>query len=352
MGEGYAGDILLLRRMGLFVLLAVMLGAAQKQLAVIKPQGKAELQQITAREVFFTSHQKQVLKQDMPLRDLALSQQHLWLLGNKRVWHFDLRSQRLRKYTFPRPAGTLAHAFLAREEDEREVYFATGQALFKLRAKPQLVKRLPRQLTQVVTFNALPTAFVWFTEDGVYFLPRPTHKLWRVPYRVQRGDVALAAPQLDAIWLVRGKDLLRVAGKKWQEEVILTAANVVLGGAGKSLFIGRGNAVLHYSWDGQLAQAIPVAQQRHLRAMHITPRGHSYIFADGLLEYYRPQVKKVLRTRLKLRPQTQIAQLDVFNSRLAFIADNMVRLFVLQNKGGVSKRQTNSKSGANELVKQ
>ena len=320
---------MLLRRVGLGVLLVIMLSAAQKQLAVVSPPRDTDLRQITAREVFFTSHQKRVLRQDMPLRDLTLSQQHLWLLGNKHVWHFDLHSQRLRKYTFPRPAGTLTNAFLAREETEREVYLATGQTLFKLHAKPQVVKRLPRRLTQVVTFNALPTAFVWFTEDGVYFLQRPTHKLWRVSYRVQRGDVALAAPQLDAIWLVRGKDLLRVAGEKWQEEVILTAADIALGGAGKSLFVGRGNAVLHYSWGGQLAQAIPVAQQRHLRAMHITPRGHSYIFADGLLEYYRPQAKKVLRTRLKLRPQTQIAQLDVFNSRLVFIADGMVRLFVL-----------------------
>ena len=316
----------------LSVALSLPLSAAQKKLAVVKPARDAELQQIVAREVFFTSHQKQVLRQDLPLRDLTLSQQHLWLLGNKHVWHFDLSSQRLRKFTFPRLAGSLADAFLAREEADREVYFATGQALFKLRDKPQVVKRLPRRLTQVVAFNALPTAFVWFTEDGVYFLPRPTHKLWRVAYRVQRGDVALAAPQLDALWLVRGKDLLRVAGEKWQEEVILTAADIVLGGAGKSLFVGRGNAVLHYSWSGQLAQAIPVAQQRHLRAMHITPRGHSYIFADGLLEYYRPQAKKVLRTRLKLRPQTDIAQLDVFNSRLAFLADGMVRLFVLQNR--------------------
>ena len=183
-------------------------------------------------------------------------------------------------------------------------------------------------------------------------MPRPTHKLWRVPYQVQRGDVALAAPRLDAIWVVRGKSLLRVAGEKWQEEVILTAPDLALGSTGKSLFIGRGNAVLHYAWSGHLTQAIPIAQQRHLRAMHIAPRGHSYVFADGLLEHYRPQTKTVLRTRLKLHPQTQIAHLDVFSSRLAFIASGMARLFVLQNKRAASQRQKASTRAASEVVKQ
>ena len=311
---------------------ALPLTAAQKNLAVLQQDGSITAQKITAQEVFFTSHQKQVLGQDLPLRDLALSQRYLWLLGSKHVWHFDLRSQRLRKFTFPLPTKALANAFLARDENEQDVYFATSRQLFKLRDKPQLVKRLPRELTKVVAFNAMPAAFVWFSETGVYFLQRPTHRLWRVPYQVQRGDVALAAPRLDAIWLVRGKSLLRVAGEKWQEEAILKAPDLALGSSDKSLFIGRGNAVLHYAWSGHLTQAIPIAQQRHLRAMHIAPHGHSYIFADGLLEHYRPKTKTVLRTRLKLRPQTHIAHLDVFSSRLAFIASGMARLFVLQNK--------------------
>ena len=317
----------------LLLICALPLNAAQDKLAVLQQDATAA-QKITAREVFFTSHQKQVLRQDQPLRDLALSQGYLWLLGRKHVWHFDLRSQRLRKFTFPLPAQAFRQAFLAREENEHEVYFATAQALFKLQAKPQLIERLPQALTKVVDFHAMPAAFVWFSEAGVYFMPRPQHKLWRVPYQVQRGDVALAAPQLDALWLVRGKQLLRVAGDKWQEELILTAPNLALGSAGKSLFIGRGNAVLHYAWSGHLTQAIPIAQQRHLRAMHIAPRGHAYIFADGLLEYYRTQSKSVLRTRLKLRPQTGITHLDVFSSRLAFISDGRARLFVLQKKRG------------------
>jgi len=334
------------------LLFALPLTASQKKLAVLQQDGSITTQQITAREVFLTSHQKRAVGQDLPLRDLALSQRYLWLLGRKHVWHFDLHSQRLRKFTFPLPARSLVNAFLAREEREQEVYFATTQALFKLSDQPQLIKHLPRELRQVVAFDASPTAFVWFSETGVYFLPRPTHKLWRVPYRAQRGDVALAAPQLDAIWLVRGKKLLRVAGERWQEEVILTAPELALGGAGKSLFIGRGNAVLHYAWSGHLAQAIPIAQQRHLRAMHIAPRGHAYIFADGLLEYYRMPTKTVLRTRLKLRPQTALAHLDVFGSRLAFIADGMARLFVLQNKRGARTRHKALTSEASELVKQ
>ena len=257
----------------LLLAFAPLLTAAQKNLAVLQQDGSIATQKITAREIFFTSHQKQVLGQDRPLRSLALSQRYLWLLGRKHVWHFDLRSQRLRKFTFPLPAQVLADAFLVREEHEQAVYFATTQTLFKLRPKPQLIKRLPREIDKVVAFHAMPSSFVWFSETGVYFLQRPTHKLWRVPYQVQRGDVALAAPRLDAIWLVRGKNLLRVAGEQWQEEVILTAPNLALGSAGKSLFIGRGNAVLHYAWSGHLTQAIPIAQQRHLRAMHITPAG-------------------------------------------------------------------------------
>ncbi len=338
----------MLRLLLIFVLPLV---AAQENLAVLQQDGSITTQKITAREVFFTTHQKQVLGQDLPLRDLALSQRYLWLLGRKHVWHFDLSSQRLRKFTFPLPQQALANAFLAREESEQDVYFATTQMLFKLRTKPQLVKRLPRELTKIVAFNALPAAFVWFSETGAYFLPRPTHKLWRVPYQVQRGDLALAAPQLDAIWLVRDNKLLRVAGEQWQEEVILTAPNLALGSAGRSLFIGRGNAVLHYAWSGQLTQAIPVAQQRHLRAMHIAPRGHAYIFADGLLEYYRVQTKTVLRARLKLRPRTEIAHLDTFSSRLAFIDDGMARLFVLQNKRRAGAQQT-PLSATGELVTQ
>lgn len=323
------------------LLFTLPLSASQKKLAALQQDGGITTQQITAREVFFTSHQKQVLSRDRPLRDLALSQRHLWLLGRKHVWHFDLHSQRLRKFTFPPPEQALVNAFLAREEREQEVYFATTQALFKLGDRPQLIKRLPRELKKVVAFDARAAAFVWFSEMGVYFLPRPTHRLWHVPYQMQRGDVALAAPQLDAIWLVRDRKLLRVAGEQWQEEVILTAPELALGSAGKSLFIGRGNAVLHYAWSGHLAQAIPIAQQRHLRAMHIAPRGHAYIFADGLLEYYRMQTKSVLRTRLKLHPKTALAHLDVFGSRLAFIDNDMARLFVLQNK-----------RTASELVKQ
>ena len=57
-------------------------------------------------------------------------------------------------------------------------------------------------------------------------------------------------------WLVRGKSLLRVAGEKWQEEAILKAPDLALGSSDKSLFIGRGNAVLHYAWSGHLTQAI------------------------------------------------------------------------------------------------
>lgn len=320
----------MLRRTLLLLTFALPLAAAQKKLAVLQQNGNITAQKITAKEVFFTSHQKQVLEQDHPLRDLALNHRYLWLLGRKHVWHFDLRSQRLRKFTFPLPARALVNAFLTRDESKQDVYFATTQALFKLHTKPQLIKRLPHALTKVVAFHAMPASFVWFSETGVYFLQRPTHKLWRVPYKVQRGDVALAAPRLDAIWLVRGKHLLRVSGEQWQEEVILKAPDLTLGSVGKSLFIGRGNAVLHYAWNGQLTQAIPIAQQRHLRAMHIAPRGHSYIFADGLLEYYRTQSKAVLHTRLKLHPQTHIAHLDVFSSRLAFIDDGMARLFVLK----------------------
>ena len=321
----------MLRRTSLLFTFALLLTAAQKKLAVLQQDGNITAQRIVAREVFFTSHQKQVLGQDLPLRDLALSHRYLWLLGRKHVWHFDLRSQHLRKFTFPLPAQALVNAFLAREDSEQEVYFATTQALFKLRAKPQLVKRLPHALTKTAAFHATSAAFVWFSETGVYFLQRPTHRLWRVPYQVQHGDVALAAPQLDAIWLARGKQLIRVAGKQWQEEVILTAPDITLGSADKSLFIGRSNAVLHYAWSGHLTQAIPIAQQRHLRAMHIAPRGHTYVFADGLLEYYRTQTKTVLRARLKLHPQTAIAHLDVFGSRMVFIDGGMARLFVLQN---------------------
>ncbi len=323
------------------LLLATPLTTAPKKLAVLKQDTDITAQKISAREIFFTSHQKQTLGQDTPLRDLILSQRYLWLLGRKYAWHFDLRSQRLRRFTFPLSAQAFAHTFLAREEHTHNVYFATTQALFKLHAEPQprLVKRLPQPLHKVVAFHATSEAFVWFSEEGVYFLQRPTHKLWRVPYRVQEGDVVLAAPQLDAIWLVRGKHLLRAAGEQWREEIILTAPDLTLDSAGKSLFIGRGDAVLHYAWSGHLTQAIPIAHQRHLRAMHIAPRGHSYIFADGLLEYYHTQNKTVLRTRLKLHPQTQIAHLDVFNSRLAFIDDGMARLFVLQNKRNKKKTE-------------
>lgn len=324
-------EVKLLKQTLLLLVLAPLLVAAEKQLAVLQQDSGDNMKNIVGREIFFTLHQKKVLGQDFPIRDLALSQHRLWLLGYRHVWHFDLNSQKLRKYTFALEPEALANAFLAREETERAIYFATTQTLFKLQQQPQLIKRLPQRISSIVAFSALPTAFVWFAETGVYFLQRPSQRLWRVPYRVQRGDVALAAPNLDALWLVRDKQLLRVAGENWQAETILTSPNLVLGGNGKSLFIGRGDAVLHYSWRGQLAQVIPVAHQRQLRAMHIGPRGHSYIFADGLLEYYRTNEKAILKTKLKLSPRTKLSHLDVLGSRLAFIDDGMVRVFVLKS---------------------
>ena len=320
----------MLQQVLLLSLLSATLIAAQQQLAVLPKPEDITTRQIVANEVFFTTHQKRVLGEDIPFRDLALSQHYLWMLGNKHVWHFNLRSQQLRKYTFPLTSEELANTFISRADNEQDIYLATTTALFKLQAQPLLVKRMPHKITQTIAFSAIATAFVWFTEEGIYFLQRPTHKLWHVPYQLQRGDRALAAPQLDAIWVVRGNKLLRVAGEQWQEETVLTAPYLTLGSHGKSLFIGRGNTVLHYSWQGQLAQVIPVAHQRHLQAMHIAADGHGYIFTDGLLEYYRTSTKTILKTKLKLRPQTKINHLDMFSSRIAFIDNGKIRIFVLK----------------------
>lgn len=298
--------------------------AAQKRL-----QTGGEEQEIAYREIFLTPYQEQTLEDDLPLRDLALTNGALWMLGQKLVWYLDLRTRKMRKYDLDLPT---ANTFLAREMGDGTVYFASDQVLFALQASPKLIKHFAQKLSLVVDFTVLPSYFVWFTASGIYFQHRETAKLQHLAYNIQQDDRVFVAPSRKSIWLVRGQDLLRVSSRDKQEEKILSAANLKLAGGPDSLFIGRESTLLRYSYGGNLAQVVPVAGKRELMAMHIAPGGHSYIFNDGLFEYYRTKERTVLRTDLKLMSTQTITHLDVFASRLAFITAGKPRAFVLIKK--------------------
>lgn len=298
--------------------------AAQKRLAT-----ENEEREIAYREIFLTSYQEQTLQDDLPLRDLALTNGALWMLGQKFVWYLDLQIRKMRKYDFDLPT---TNAFLAREMGHGTVYFASDQVLFALQPSPKLIKHFNKKLPAVADFAVLPSYFVWFTARGIYFQHRETAKLQHLAYNIRQDDQVFAAPSRKSIWLVRGRDLLRVSSRDKREKKIISAANLKLAGGPDSLFIGRESTLLRYSYGGNLAQVVPVAGKRELMAMHISPGGHSYIFNDGLFEYYRTKERTVLRTDLKLALPHTITHLDVFASRLAFITAGKPYAFVLIKK--------------------
>ena len=311
-------------------LTSASLALAWAVLVAAQANAKDDRQPVACQQVFFSDHQLQSLAQDRPLRDLLLSNEHLFVLGQQHVWRFDLGKSSLRRFNFA-PSSSLRDAYLGRDNDTGAVYLATPQILFVMRGdEPKVKKYFQKPLTGVFDFTVAPKNYIWFTTQGISLLDRQSLQLRRVNYSFKPDDRVVVEPALRSFFVLRGDRLLWIDGTLQAKE-ILRADGLQIGTDDQAVYVQRDEAVLRYSFAGELLQTIPVQRSRRLVGMHFTFNLHSYLFSDGIIEHYQLPNKRVsvgkcmgniadvmARTRTANRPD-----LDVFAGRLAFVrADN------------------------------
>lgn len=298
---------------------------------------KVNRQSIICQQVFFSDHQSQSLAQDKPLRDLVLSNEHLYVLGQQHVWRFDLGKSALRKFSFA-PASSLYNAYLARDNANGATYLATPQMLFEMRSdEPKVVKYFPNQLSEVFGFMVAPENYIWLTAKGIYLLERQSLQLRYIRYMFKPSDRVIVSPSLRSFYLLRGDRLLLV-DQNLQDKEILRADDLWIGTDNQALYVQRDAAILRYTFAGELLQTIPVMNSRTLVGMHFAPNWHSYMFSDGLFEHYQLSNKKVVVGRCAGSKASAgsagkmggTSDLDVFAGRLAFIDGSNPHMYELR----------------------
>ncbi|MDE3269462.1 MAG: hypothetical protein OYH77_04170 [Pseudomonadota bacterium] len=312
--------------------------ASHAALALAEPDTdpKSVRQAVICQQVFFSDHQRQSLATDKPLRDLVLSQEHLYVLGKQHVWRFDLGKSALRKFTFA-PSSSLQDAHLARDDKTGEVYLATPQMLFIMhsdaqdttqsrppqRGEPRVLKYFQQELTEVFDFRVTPANYTWITGKGIYLLERQSLQLRFLRYPLKPSDQVVIAPSLRSFYVLRGNKLLRI-NQKLQAKEILHADGLRIASDDQTLYVRRDKAILRFTFAGELLQTIPAVKR--LAGMRFAADEHSYMFYDGMFEHYRLASSDVLVG--KCASGSKIAAnrsgLDVFAGRVAFIgaADN------------------------------
>lgn len=292
-------------------------------------------QQLDYREIFFSKRQGQAIKKDYPMRELAINSQELWLLGKRYLWYFNLRSHRLRKFDFSQTIASSDRLFLTRVGER--VYLASSQMVFDLGERPRIdyLASNKRWTKQIFGFIADRQNFIWLTVDGAELFDRQDRSWSSFRYPLTPNDRVVLDPQRQVMWLKRGKNL-SIVNRDQTTKQILTGNDLALQAGNDSLYIKRTKTVLRYSYDGQLLQVIPIKTRRRLAAMHVSDSGHSYLFNDGLFEYYHLAKKLLLYAQLdfSLIAKRTISDFDLSTSRFAFLDNGRGRVFVLTNAGG------------------
>ena len=290
-------------------------------------------QQLNYREIFFTKRQGQALAKDYPMRDLAINSQDVWLLGKRYLWRFNLDSHRLRKFDFSLTIGDIEKIFLTREGEQ--VYLASAKMVFALDERPRIEHLVNKQHSEpVLDFIADRQNFIWLTTKGAAIFDRRNDNWSSFYYPLRKDDRIVLAPQQQVMWLMRGKTL-SIINRDQTTKQMLTANDLNLQAGNDSLYVKRAKTVLRYSYDGQLLQVIPIKTRRWLTAMHVSDSGHSYLFNDGLFEYYHLSKKLLLYTQFELRQRRNktVTNLDLSSGRLALINNGRGRIFVLTKAG-------------------
>ena len=299
---------------------------------------KSTRQPVICQQVFFSDHQLQSLAQDRPLRGLVLSNEHLFVLGQQHIWRFDLGKSALRKFSFA-PASSLQNAYLARDSNTGAAYLATPQMLFVMRSdEPKVQKYFQNRLSEVFDFMIAPENYIWITAKGIYLLERQSLQLRYIRYMFKPTDRVVISPSLRSFYVLRNNRLLLV-DQNLQDKEILRADGLRIGTDNQALYVQRDEAVLRYTFAGELMQTIPVMNSRRLVGMHLAPNWHSYMFSDGMFEHYQLSNKKVVVGRCAgagasdangVGNRDGTGNLDVFEGRLAFIRSNNPHMYELR----------------------
>ncbi len=291
-----------------------------------------------ARRITLRGFQQSEVSTDLPANDIILDTDNgLWIAGRKAIWRWSLITSQMQKLALVENASDSLQSLGAQGSS---LLAASNRWLFRVNFNPAKVLRFahPVQGTgRSLGFNLTDGMPQWLHQDGILVLESSGAKMMtsHVAPLINAERASIHDGKSEFIWFTRGRYLAKMDLKDPKSKVQLvhkaTSNFEDVQSTQESIFARTQQAVLRFSPDGKLIQAIPAQGQRRIVAMHITQQAHYYLFHDGLLERYDIARKKVNSFAIPIKPGQHVGKLIGRNAIIAVLIDGLPNAYFLHD---------------------